>query len=177
METIKGLKIPHSKEYPLFYKGYIDLVSEKALKTLSREQEQFIENLYINLPAEKAMLGYEANKWSLNELLGHIIDTEKIMHFRALSISRGEKSNFPGFDQDNYVKTAAFNSKSSNNLLDTFLIHRKLLWNFIEDIPEAQMNNIGSVDAKPMSLSALLHIIFGHMEHHIIIIKKYYLTL
>ncbi|WP_339902682.1 DinB family protein [uncultured Cyclobacterium sp.] len=177
METTKGPKIPLPKAYPPFYKGYIDLVAEKDLKTLSLEQEQFVKNLFGNLTTEKALLSYKTNKWSFNELLGHIIDTEKIMHFRALSISRGEKSDFPGFDQDNYVKTAAFNSQSINELLDTFLLHRQLLWNFIEAIPEDQIHNIGSVDAKPMSLSALLYIIFGHMEHHISIIKKYYLSL
>ncbi|MBR9773743.1 MAG: DinB family protein [Cytophagales bacterium] len=177
METTKGPKFPLPKEYPLFYKGYIDLVAEKDLKTLSLAQEQFVKNLFGNLTTEKALLSYETNKWSFNELLGHIIDTEKIMHFRALSISRGEKSDFPGFDQDNYVKTAAFNAQSIDKLLDTFLLHRKLLWNFIEAIPEDQINNIGSVDGKPMSLSALLYIIFGHMEHHISIIKNYYLSL
>jgi hypothetical protein len=177
METNKVTKIPRPEEYPQYYKGYIDLVLDKDLKTLSLAQERFVKNLFGNLTTEKALLSYKSNKWSFNELLGHIIDTEKIMHFRALSISRGEKSDFPGFDQDNYVKTAAFNSRSINELLESFLLHRKLLWNFIEAIPEDQIHNIGSVDANPMSLSALLYIIFGHMEHHISIIKKYYLSL
>ncbi|WP_339924690.1 DinB family protein [uncultured Cyclobacterium sp.] len=175
METTKGLIIPNTGDYPLFYKRYVELASGKALKALSDNQETFIKKLYGSLSTDQGILSYSEGKWSFNELLGHIIDTEKLMHFRALSISRGEKSNLPGFDQEVYVANADFNNQTPEKLLSTFLMHRELLWHFIEAIPVIQCGNIGTVSSNPMSLSALIYIIFGHMEHHLGIIKKNYL--
>jgi len=99
--------------------------------------------LYGRLSADQAMLSYSEEKWSFNELLGHVIDTEKLMQFRALSISRGEKSNLPGFDQDLYVANADFNNQATEKLLATFVMHRALLWRFIDAIPQSQCENIG----------------------------------
>tara|TARA_R110001599_G_scaffold3619_3_gene19988 strand:- start:2284 stop:2823 length:540 start_codon:yes stop_codon:yes gene_type:complete len=177
METTKGLKIPKAGDFPLFYKRYIDLASAKDLKKLSLDQEMFIKSIYEKLSKDQALLSYGVEKWSLSELLGHITDTEKLMHFRALSISRGEKSNLPSFDQDSYVINADFNAIAPDKLLSTFILHRELLWQFIDDIPQSKWENVGSVSSGPMSLSALIFIIFGHMEHHIQIIKKDYLPL
>jgi hypothetical protein len=177
METTKGLKTPKAGDYSLFYKEYIELASGRDLKALSDKQESFIKNLYENLTQDQALLSYRNGKWSFNELLGHIIDTEKLMHFRALCISRGETNNLPGFDQEVYVANADFNAISPKRLLETFMLHRSLLWHFIEEIPLSKGENIGSVSSKPMSLAALIYIIFGHLEYHLKLIRKDYLPL
>jgi hypothetical protein len=177
METTKVLKSPKAGDYSLFYKEYIELASGRDLKALSEKQESFVKNLYESLSPVQALLSYSRGKWSFNELLGHIIDTEKLMHFRALCISRGEDKNLPGFDQEKYVANANFNAVAPKILLETFLIHRSLLWRFIEQLPLSKLENRGLVSSKPITLAALIHIIFGHSEYHLKLIRKNYLPL
>lgn len=161
------LQAPMAGTYPAFYKSYIDRVSGKALKPLAKQQEDFIRSMYTGLSPATARKGYQKDKWSLNQLLGHILDTEKIMHFRALCISRGEQAGFPDFDQDAYVQTADFNALSPQQLLRSFLLHRELLKDFLEQVPAGIGTRQGTVSGRPMSVSALIHIIYGHTEHHI----------
>lgn len=177
METILGLKIPADGSYNPFYKRYIDLVAGKNLRAVSREQEDQMVAIFQQLKSGSRQVTYEEGKWSLNQVLGHIVDTEKIMHFRALCISRGESAAFPGFDQNSYVDTAAFNEVSTGELLSSFLLNRQLFWQFIRTIPPEQWNCIGKVSGQPMSLHALVYIIFGHLEHHLDLIKDRYLPL
>jgi len=177
METILGLKIPEDGSYNPFYKRYIDLVAGRNLRDVSREQEEQVVSIFQPLTSSMGQVTYQTGKWSLNQVLGHIVDTEKIMHFRALCISRGETAAFPGFDQNSYVKTAAFNNVSNQELLSSFLLNRQLFWQFIRTIPMEQWNGIGEVSGYPMSLHALVHIIFGHLEHHLVLIRQHYLPL
>jgi hypothetical protein len=92
------------------------------------------------------------------------LDTEKIMHFRALCICRGELAPFPGFDQDDYVKAAHF--PEMNALIEGFCLHRKLLAHFLPTVKEDDWENTGTVGGFPMSVRALVYIIIGHFEHH-----------
>ena len=174
METTTKLRPPIAGSYHSFYQGYIDRVSGRELRQLSEQQEDFIRSVYTGLKPGNATKGYREGKWSLNQLLGHILDTEKIMHFRALCISRGEQAAFPGFDQDAYVRMANFDDLSPQQLLRAFLLHRQLLWEFIGQVPAGQWSCQGTVSGHPMSLAALIHIIFGHLEHHIDGIRKHY---
>ncbi|NHE56721.1 DinB family protein [Cyclobacterium plantarum] len=177
METILGLKLPTDGTYNPFYKRYIDLVAGKNLKALSREQEDQMVSIFQKIKAGSGQVTYQTGKWSWNQVLGHIVDTEKIMHFRALCISRGESAAFPGFDQNSYVENATFNEGNTEELLSSFLLNRQLFWLFIRTIPPEQWDVIGKVSGEPMSLHALVHIIFGHLEHHLVLIKERYLPL
>lgn len=177
METSKGLPEPKAGTYHLFYKGYIDRVSGKDLRDISTEQENFISAVFGDLSPADASKSYQPGKWSFNQVLGHVLDTEKIMHFRALCISRGEKAPLPGFDQDLYVKSAGFESLSPQKILASFLLHRQLVWEFIEEISLDQWNFEGIVRDQTMAFSALVYIIFGHMEHHVELLRRHYLPL
>ncbi|SHN12227.1 DinB superfamily protein [Cyclobacterium lianum] len=177
METISGLKVPVAGTYDPFYKRYIDLVAGKNLREVSRRQEEEMVSIFQPINTETGKLSYQAGKWSLNQVLGHIVDTEKIMHFRALCISRGESAGFPGFDQNKYVEKAIFDEIPARELLSSFLLNRQLFWQFIPTIPRGQWNEVGEVSGHSMSLHALIHIIFGHLEHHLILIRKHYLPL
>ncbi|WP_162417983.1 DinB family protein [Cyclobacterium roseum] len=177
METSKGLPEPKAGSYKPFYKGYVARVLGMDLRKISVEQENFISTVFKDLSPAAASARYQPGKWSFNQLLGHMLDTEKIMHFRALCISRGEKASFPGFDQDLYVHSADFDYQSPQKLLAAFLLHRELLWEFIEQISPEKWHLEGRVDNHPMSVSALVYIIFGHMEHHIALLRSHYLPL
>lgn len=177
METSKGLPEPRPGSYQPFYEGYVSRVSGKDLKKIAGEQENFISAVFRDLTPSTAVIRYQPGKWSINQVLGHILDTEKIMHFRALCISRGEKASLPGFNQDLYVESAGFDSRSPQKLLAAFLLHRELVWEFIAEISPEQWKTEGMVDNHAMSVSALVYIIFGHMEHHLALLKRHYLPL
>ncbi len=166
MGIITGLMPPEPGEYSPFYKKYVDLVAGEDISVLFGQQEVFVKSFFGDLRPENHSFAYAPGKWTLTEVLGHILDTEKIMHFRALCICRGELAPFPGFDQDDYVKRAQFRFREMNVLIEGFCVHRKLLAQFMATVNEDDWKNSGTVGGHPMSVRALVYIIIGHLEHH-----------
>lgn len=164
MEIITGLVPPDQGEYNPFYKRYVDLVVREDIPGLFDHQEAFIKSFFGDLKSEKFSFSYAPGKWTLKEVLGHILDTEKIMHFRALCICRGELATFPGFDQDEYVEAAHFPEMKA--LIEGFCLHRQLLTHFLPTLNQDDWKITGTVGSFPMSVRALVYIILGHFEHH-----------
>jgi len=106
--------------------------------------------------------------------LGHIIDTERIMTFRALCFARGEKASLPGFDQDPYVLNARFGEVPTDYLLEDFVAQRKALLTMVKILPESSLDNVGHANANPITPRALFWIIPGHLTHHLRVLKERY---
>jgi hypothetical protein len=118
---------PFEHEYDVssYQNRYIQRVTgDDALKTLS-ENLSIVDNFFINISQEKLHFRYAEEKWTPIEMLGHIIDTERILLYRALSIARGEKQSLLGFNEENYVKATNFDKKSLRSLLQQFKAQRK----------------------------------------------------
>ncbi|MEX2512247.1 MAG: DinB family protein [Cyclobacteriaceae bacterium] len=177
METIIGLVPPEPGEYNSFYKKYVDLVAEAAIPEHMEIQEKYMASLFGGLEKSKHSLSYGPEKWNFKQVLGHIVDTEKIMHFRALCICRGEMADFPGFDQEAYVKSAFFDQMEMEAILDAFIIHRQSFKHFMKAVPEGSWLNTGTVRGHPMSVRALVYISLGHLEHHIQLLNEKYVPL
>ena len=102
---------PQADEYPVFYKVYIDTVKDDVLAELEHQIESFT-TLLKGIPSEKSGFAYAEGKWTIVELLGHILDTERIMAYRALRIARNDASPLAGFDENDYVANAHFADRS-----------------------------------------------------------------
>lgn len=163
---------PQIQEYPSSFKGYIELVQGDVISLLTHQAEDFA-NFMTSIPDEN--YAYAPGKWTVKELVGHVIDTERIMAFRLLAIARGDQSALPGFDEDSYVKNANFKSRSLSSLAEEFLTVRKANLYLIEALNEEELNRMGNSNGNKMSVRALVFMLAGHVLHHQKVIKERYL--
>ena len=164
---------PQIQEYPQSFKGYINLVEGDVVSILTIQADEFA--VFVNSIAEKGDYAYAAGKWTLKELVGHMIDTERIMAFRLLSIARGEKANLPGFDEDNYVTNAFFKDRSLFSLSVEFAALRKANMFLLKSLNKEELSRIGNASGKNVSVRALIYMLAGHVIHHANIIKERYI--
>lgn len=154
---------------------YIQAVtSEDAFKIL-RENFLIVENFFKNLPKEKLHFRYAEGKWTPIEVLGHIIDTERILAYRALCIARGEKQSLPGFEEEDYVKATNFEKQSLRNLLLHYKAVRKANLLLFKTLSTKEWKRIGKANNINYSARALAWLIAGHEIHHLNILKERYL--
>ena len=168
------MKRPQAEEFPLFYNGYVDTVSENVLTELEQQMESF-SALLRSISAEKASFAYAEGKWTIKELAGHVIDTERIMAYRALRIARNDTTPLPGFDENDYVANAHFADRSLESLADEFAALRKANMNLIRSLNAIEIDRSGISNEKPISVRALIFIMAGHVNHHVAILKQRYL--
>ena len=165
---------PKEGEYAPYYENYVEYVRAydlgEVLQNQIGELRSFLDGKQ-DFWFEKA---YQEGKWTPKELIGHVIDTERIFAYRSLCLARGEEGSLPGFDENAYVTTAAFNSVPVSVLLDDFELSRKSLLSMIRTIPEDAFVRSGEVNGNLMSCRACLTIIAGHFIHHMNILKDRY---
>lgn len=127
--------------------------------------------------AEIKDLRYSVGKWTPKEILGHMIDDERIFTYRALGIARGGKEEQPGFDENLYVENANFESRSLPNLLDEYRAVRDATLLFFESLPEEAWDRRGTVNEYEASVRGLAFMIAAHELHHLRVLRDRYLTL
>jgi hypothetical protein len=171
---MKTFSLPSKGEYPPYYESYISKLAEANFSDLLLLQLEQLKTLLSSKPAGWENTPYAPGKWSPKEVLGHCIDTERIMTFRALCIARGEKKLLPGFDQDPYVVQGQFNAVALDDLLADFELQRQAILSMVRTFPEASFEEIGSANGNPMSTRALLWIIPGHFMHHFEVLQQAY---
>ncbi|MEO8795894.1 MAG: DinB family protein [Daejeonella sp.] len=165
---------PQSNEYAPFYGKYIDTVSENVLGELEHQAISFHEFLN-SIPEEKAFYAYAEGKWTVKELVGHLIDTERIMAFRALTFARGDANELPGFEENDYVKNARFNDRTLSALANEFAAVRKANAFLFHSFNDDDLNAKGVASGREISVRALLYIMAGHVNHHKNILTERYL--
>lgn len=167
---------PQTHEYGAFYQGYMNFFDEKAnLFALLSERLDFVKDFYTKISEEKSQTAYAQGKWTIREVLGHIIDCERIMAYRTLCVARGEKKALPGFEQDDYMQNANFNQRTLQSLLEEFILVRQTTLQLFENLDENAINQLGNANNNTVSVRALCGIIVGHEIHHTNIITERYL--
>ncbi|PXY46967.1 DinB family protein [Flavobacterium hydrophilum] len=165
-----------TNEYSLYQTTYINAFdSNKTLLDGLKEGLSQLVNFVKNIPAEKLEYRYEEGKWTIKDILLHIIDTERIFTYRGLRISRGDKTPLPGFEQDDYVPLAFGNIRSIESLLEEYENVRKATISFFESLNEDQLLFLGTSSDNSISVRAIGYIITGHQNHHLKVISERYL--
>lgn len=163
-----------TNEYDPYYQGYVDEAGEKDLLESLRDGIASFEQFVRKLPDDKLYYAYAKNKWTLAEVLLHVIDTERIFAYRALRFARKDMTPLAGFEQDDYVPASNANKRSKQNILDQFVSVRKATVSLFQSFDESQLKTIGIASNSPMSVAALGFISYGHQNHHVkIILEKY----
>lgn len=165
---------PQPDEHAPFYKGYIETVADDVIDELETQAHAFPDFLRA-LPPEKADYAYAEGKWTLKELLGHIIDTERIMTYRILCISRQDPTPLPGFDENEYVKKSRYLNQDFGKLIEEFGVLRRANLYLFRSLQESELSYRGMANNCTVSVRALLFIIAGHVNHHRKIITERYL--
>lgn len=171
--NIKDLK---SNEYASFYGGYINQVSDEY--TLVEELEISVHRLVKfvrEIPMDKFDYRYAEGKWTIKDILQHLIDAERVFAYRALCFARNDKTELPGFEEDDYVLEANANRRSIQDLLTELLIVRQSTLALFKTFSNEQLLRIGIASNNPMSVRALGFVIIGHQNHHQKVFEERYL--
>ncbi len=167
---------PLTTEYPAYYIPYVSLVENSSLEPTLEMQLRAIDEFFSQVTEEQANSSYDAGKWSMKEVLGHIIDGERIFSYRALCIARGESQALPGFDENEYVTNASFNLQSIDDLLLQLMYTRKSTLLLLRSLSEADLSKAGTANGKSVTVNAVFWIIAGHLQHHLNVLNARYLT-
>lgn len=169
-------KVPTAAEYPPYFEQYIAKVknSNDILAQL-KKQENIVLDLITALSDKQMNYAYEEGKWSVAELLNHLIDTERIFSFRALSLARGEAASLPGFDDDAYVQSSFANAKSKIQLKEEYSTNRKSTIALFRGFENECVDIMGEANGLKISVRAILYIIAGHEVHHLQVLNEKYL--
>ena len=167
---------PASTEYAPYYEGYVSLVPEGDIESTLTGQPAEMRSLIETLPEERGSYAYADGKWTIKELLSHVIDGERIFSYRALRISRGDKTPIEGFEQDDYIATSNANNRTFADLLEEFRLERQANLHLIRNISEDGSQRMGTASGNPVSARAIAYIMAGHVRHHIGVLKERYLT-
>lgn len=167
---------PLVNEYIPYYQSYVDLVKgNEIIPVLESQIDEFI-TLMKTIPEERKTYTYAEGKWSIAELLGHLIDSERIMAFRALWFARNDPNPLPGFEQDDYVKIAGSNNRTLSSFTDEWVPLRKSNIILYKSFDNDAIRRHGIANDNDITVLALLFIIAGHFTHHLNILKEKYLN-
>jgi len=166
---------PDPAEYPAFVAGYIGL-TEGVTRPIERMEDQgaaFVAWCAALDPALRSHR-YELGKWSIQQMLGHITDTERVFAYRALRIARGDESPNPPFEQDDWAAAAAHDDAPWSNLVDEFRHVRASTVLLLRHLPADAWMRSGQVSGGAITVRALAHATLGHLEHHRAILRDRY---
>jgi hypothetical protein len=165
---------PDASEYAPYYGRYISLVSGDILAALEDQPRETMA-LLSTLTEAQAQFRYAPDKWSIKEILGHVIDTERIFAYRALRIARNDATPMEGYEQDDYVRNGDFDRCALADLLDEFTCVRRATLSLLQKLtPEAWLRR-GIANKNEVSVRALAYIIAGHELHHRKVLEEQYL--
>lgn len=162
-------------EYAPYFETYIKLVKNKNLTTDFTTQMVNCKSFFESIPLDKLDFRYQPEKWSIKDIILHIIDCERIFQYRALRIARNDATPLPGFEEDDYANEANAASRTLESLLNEYSSVRKATISLFETFSDKQLLKTGTASNKEISVRAIGTIIMGHELHHINIIKERYL--
>ncbi len=167
---------PNPDEYPAYAKMYIDLLPDdgRLLEHLGAGLRATGELLRF-LPEEQLLYRYDEGKWTIKEVLLHVIDDERIYAYRALRFARGDQTELPGFEQDDYVPLSGANGRSIDSLLCELEAVRDATLQLYGGLPEEALQRSGIANENRASVRALGYHIAGHELHHMRLVRERYL--
>lgn len=161
---------------PPYYDSYIDLVRDKDILFTLEEQMNFTYAFLLTIDEKKADYAYAEGKWTIKEIIGHLIDAERVFTYRATRFARKDKTDLPGFEENDYVANANFESRTLADLAEELLMLRKSNMYLFNSFTKEILSRTGTANGGEISVEAILYIIAGHQKHHMKVINDRYLT-
>lgn len=167
---------PNVTEYAPYHQRYIDLITTDDIFSFFKQQTEEIVALCSNLSEDQVSFRYAEGKWTIKEVLAHIVDSERIFGYRVLAISRGEKNPLPGFAENEYVKNGKYENRSLKSLLAEYAHLSSANLELFKSLDEEMLSQKGTASGKEVTARGLIFITDGHEKHHFEIIKTRYLA-
>jgi hypothetical protein len=169
---------PLPGDFAPFYKNYVDHAKGEDVVVLLESSFEPLQNFFQKLEDKDLSYSYAPGKWTLAQLLQHMIDTERVFAYRAMCIGRGEKQGLPGFDENEFAAAAPAEGRKLKGLAEELLTLRKasiILFRSLEK--ENALGKTGTASSQNISVNALGFIMVGHVLHHFHVINQLYFKL
>jgi uncharacterized damage-inducible protein DinB len=163
-------------EFDSYYQRYIDKIADTvSLRNGFDEGKKALINFFTAIPKEKLNYRYQPEKWSIKEILQHLIDTERVFMYRCFRIARMDSTPLAGYDQNIYIMPSGANEKSLEDLLNEFIINRNNSIALLQNLTDDHLKFIGNANGGAMSARAAAFTIIGHDRWHMQVIKERYI--
>ncbi|MGH7471185.1 MAG: DinB family protein [Longimicrobiales bacterium] len=166
---------PEQSEYAAYYHRYIERVPDGDIRMILRAQLADTMAMLRPLTEEQSAYRYAEGKWSIKQVVGHVVDAERIFLYRALRIARGDQTPLPGYNENVYADIAGFDQRPLRSLLAELEATRASTASFFQNLPEEAWARSGTANSYPVSVRALAFTIAGHELHHREILQTRYL--
>lgn len=168
---------PNADEYAPFYAGYVERVPDGDVVQLLQQQRTQFADLLRNVSDEQAQERPAPGEWNIKEVIGHLIDAERVFSYRALRFSRKDSTPLSGFEQDDFVRESNFSDRSLSDLLEEFDHCRAANVLLFKSFPSEVLTWRGTASNNPVSVRALVYITAGHADGHYESLRTVYLKL
>lgn len=168
------MKKPSEGDYAPYYANYIKNVPDDALKAFENQLDT-TNAFFKSIPNDKIDFRYAEGKWSIKEVVGHLIDNERVMAYRALAIARNEKQSLPGYDEKDYMRESNYSIRNYSDLVEELKKVRESNILMFKSFSEEVLDRRGVANNSEVTVRAILFIITGHTIHHINITRERYL--
>ena len=162
-------------EYNPYYGNYISLANLTNLENGLVDSFNKTLEFYESIPESKLNFRYAEGKWTIKEIIQHLLDSERVFAYRALCFARKDSKALPGFDQDDYLMNSNVGDRSKGELIREYKAIRNATISLFESFTFDMLKQLGTASGSPMSARAAGFIIVGHESHHCNIIKERYL--
>ncbi len=166
---------PSEKDYAPYYSVYIKNITEENILVQLQNQLSETNTLLKSISEEKSNYAYDKGKWTIKEVVGHLIDAERIFSYRALAISRGEKQPIPGWDEKTYTVSGNYNNRKLSDLTEELKLLREANLLFFRNFNDEMLKKRGVASNNEVTVLAVLFILAGHEAHHLKILRERYL--
>ena len=167
-----------SKEWlenvPAYFDGYLKLVGEDDMIEAMKNSKSEFTVWATDISEDKGTYTYQEGKWTVNEMLQHVIDTERIFQYRSLSIARGEMNELPGFDHNSYAKNSKANQRKLSDLIAEFTRLRDASIDLYSSMDETNMKYKGMANGFVVQPILFGYLITGHLRHHLNVLGARY---
>ncbi|MCZ7609125.1 MAG: DinB family protein [Ignavibacterium sp.] len=168
MRPVKG-------DYAEYYQPYIDLIKGDDIFRVLVEQNLESQNVLNSFPESKGNFSYAEGKWTVKEVIGHLMDTERVFAYRAMCIARGETKPLPSMEQDDYVKNGNFNNRQLFDLIYEYRLIRESNILLFGSFDKSVLKNKGNVNGNSTTVLAMIFMTAGHEKHHLNILMERYM--
>lgn len=165
---------PPATEHAPFYAPYVAAVQDADVPSVLARQPDLVQEMCAGLTEEQALYRYAPEKWSVKEVVGHLVDSERIFSYRALRIGRGDATPLAPFDENLYVAAAGFDRVPLGDLVDDFATARRQTLALLRGFGDEELRRIGTASSHAVSTRALFYIIAGHVRHHLRVLDARY---
>jgi Mycothiol maleylpyruvate isomerase N-terminal domain. len=167
---------PDATEYPPFFARYVAGVPEEDVVGALRDSGREILAVLTAIPNSRGGFRYAPDKWTIREVVGHMIDAERIFGYRALRLARGDATPLPGFEENDYARHSGSDARPLADLIEELRIVREGTVRLFQSFPAEAWTRRGVVNGREVSVRALAYITAGHGRHHLGVLRERYLT-